>query len=151
MRPYDDNGELEYYTMNYAPFSIINELNHNQIDVEVLDSRFQAEFVIKPVRGLEINALGSVRYVKSSQEHQVSENSNMSESYRADYNSVVREANGNLYRDPDHIDGVPVTVLPKGGFYIRTDNQLLNYYLHHYLQYLVHGNHYLQYMSGLFL
>ena len=128
LRPYDDNGELEYYTMNYAPFSIINELNHNQIDVEVLDSRFQAEFVIKPVRGLEINALGSVRYVKSSQEHQVGENSNMSESYRADYNAVVREANGNLYRDPDHIDGVPVTVLPKGGFYNRTDNQLLNYY-----------------------
>lgn len=128
LRPRDDNGELEYYTMNYAPFSIINELNNNKIDVEMLDTRFQAELEVKPVKAVTLSALGSIRYVKSSQEHQVSENSNMSESYRADYNAVVRQANGNLYRDPDNITGVPVTVLPKGGFYDRTDNKLLNYY-----------------------
>ncbi len=128
LRPYDDNGALEYYTMNYAPFSIINELRNNQIDVEMLDTRFQAELEMKPIKALSLSALGSVRYVKSSQEHQVRETSNMSESYRADYNAMVRENNGNLYRDPDNITGVPVTVLPKGGFYNRTDNKLLNYY-----------------------
>lgn len=128
LRPYDDQGELEYYTMNYAPFSIINELNNNQIDVEMLDTRFQAELIVKPIRGMELSALGSVRYVKSSQEHQVRENSNMSESYRADYNAMVRASNSNLYRDEDNLTAVPVTVLPKGGFYNRTDNKLLNYY-----------------------
>jgi len=128
LRPYDDQGNLEYYVMNYAPFSILNELRNNQIDVEMLDTRFQAELEIKPVKGFDVKVLGSVRYVKSSQEHQVSEASNMSESYRSDYNAMVRENNSNLYRDPDNITGVPVTVLPKGGFYNRTDNKLLNYY-----------------------
>ncbi|MDL2231261.1 SusC/RagA family TonB-linked outer membrane protein [Porphyromonadaceae bacterium OttesenSCG-928-L07] len=128
LRPYDENGNLEYYTMNYAPFNILNELQNNQVDVEVLDSRFQAEVEIKPVRAFNVKVLGSVRYVKSSQEHQVNEHSNMAESYRADYNAMVRTANGNLYRDPDNITAVPVSVLEKGGFYIRTDNKLLNYY-----------------------
>ena len=26
VRPYDDNGNLEYVQMNYAPFNIFNEL-----------------------------------------------------------------------------------------------------------------------------
>lgn len=128
LRPYDDNGDLEYYTMNYAPFSIINELKNNQVDVEVLDTRFQAELEVKPMKALNVKLLGAIRYVKSSQEHQVRENSNMSESYRADYNAMVRTGNKNLYRDPDNITAVPRTVLPNGGFYIRTDNKLLNYY-----------------------
>lgn len=128
LRPRDDNGNPEYYVMNYAPFSILNELDNNQIDIELLDTRFQAEVELKPWRPLNVKLMGSVRYVKSSREHQIHENSNMAESYRADYNTMVREYNGNLYRDPDNITGVPVSVLPKGGFYTRSDNSLLNYY-----------------------
>lgn len=151
LRPYDDEGGLEYYTMNYAPFSIINELKNNQIDVEMLDTRFQAELVVKPMRGMELSALGSVRYVKSSQEHQVRENSNMSESYRADYNAMVRENNSNLYRDEDNLTAIPVTVLPKGGFYNRTDNKLLNYYFRGMANYnnVFHDFHNVNVLAGM--
>jgi TonB-linked SusC/RagA family outer membrane protein len=128
LRPRDDKGNYEYYTMNYAPFNILDELNNNQIELEMLDTRLQGELEIKPIRPLNIKLMGSIRYVKTSQEHQIMENSNMSESYRADYNEEVRQNNANLYRDPDDVLSVPIEVLPKGGFYTRRDNMLLNYY-----------------------
>jgi TonB-linked SusC/RagA family outer membrane protein len=128
LRPYDDNGNYEYYVMNYAPFNILDELNNNKIDIEVLDARFQGELDINPVKRLNVKLMGSARYVKTSQEHQIRENSNMAESYRAAYNTAVVEANRNLYRDPDNLTAVPQVVLPKGGFYTRRDNTMLNYY-----------------------
>lgn len=128
MRAYDDNGNPENYVMNYAPFNIFNELNNNYIDIDMLDSKFQAELDIKPMLGFDIKLLGAVRYVKSSREHKINERSNQAEAYRAAYDATVRESNKYLYEDPD-TPGMPkVSVLPQGGFYNRTDNRLLNYY-----------------------
>ncbi|MDL2319757.1 SusC/RagA family TonB-linked outer membrane protein [Alistipes sp. OttesenSCG-928-B03] len=129
MRPYDENGNLEYYMMNYAPFNILNELDHNFIDIDVLDSKFQAEVQIKPMPGFDIKVLGAIRFVKSSREHKITENSNMAEAYRADYNAMIRKKNDYLYTDPDQPGLPPYSVLPQGGFYNRTDNRLLNYYV----------------------
>ncbi|MDL2319761.1 SusC/RagA family TonB-linked outer membrane protein [Alistipes sp. OttesenSCG-928-B03] len=150
LRPYDDEGNYEYYTMNYAPFNILDELENNTIDVEVLDSRFQAELDINPTSKLNVKLMGSARYVKTSQEHQIRDKSNMSESYRADYNTVVIEANRNLYRDPDNITAVPLSVLPQGGFYTRRDNTLLNYYFRAMVNYsnVFSGNHTLNVLAG---
>lgn len=128
MRAYDENGDPEYYVMNYAPFNIFNELKNNYIDIDMLDSKFQAELEIKPLAGLDIKLLGAVRYVKSSREHKINELSNQAEAYRAAYDATVRKSNKYLYDDPD-TPGLPkVSVLPQGGFYNRTDNRLLNYY-----------------------
>lgn len=128
MRPYDDNGNLEYYIMNYAPFNILNELKNNYMDINILDSKFQLELEITPMKGWDIKALGAVRLVKSSREHKIMERANLAECYRMDQDATIRKGNQYLYNDPD-FPGLPaVSVLPQGGFYNRTDNRLLNYY-----------------------
>ncbi|MDR2131152.1 MAG: SusC/RagA family TonB-linked outer membrane protein [Odoribacteraceae bacterium] len=128
MRPYDNDGKLDFYVMNYAPFNIIHELKKNYLDIDMLDSQFQTEFEIRPMRGWDIKAMGSIRFVKSTREHKIREGSNLAECYRADGNATVRKANSYLYADPEIPGSVPVTVLPQGGFYNRVDNRLLNTY-----------------------
>jgi TonB-linked SusC/RagA family outer membrane protein len=128
MRPYDGNGALEFYVLNYAPFNIIHELNKNYLDIDMLDTQFQTEFEIRPMRGWDIKAMGSIRFVKSTREHKIQEGSNLAECYRADYDATIRKANSYLYADPEIPGSVPISVLPQGGFYDRTDNRLLNTY-----------------------
>ena len=52
----------EFYTRNYAPFNIIDELGRNYIDLNVVDTKFQAELRYKPVTGLELSALAAIKY-----------------------------------------------------------------------------------------
>ena len=151
MRAYDENGDPEYYVMNYAPFNIFNELKNNYIDIDMLDTKFQAELAIKPRTGFDINFLGAVRYVKSSREHKITENSNQAEAYRAEYDATIREANKFLYDDPD-TPGMPkISVLPQGGFYNRTDNRLLNYYFRGAVNYMksINDLHVFNVMGGM--
>ena len=42
-------------------------------------------------------------------------------------NTTVRDNNDLLYTDPDNAYALPITVLPQGGFYKRTDNRMLSY------------------------
>jgi TonB-linked SusC/RagA family outer membrane protein len=128
MRPYDSKGEMEFYVLNYAPFNIIHELQKNYLDIDMLDSQFQMEFEIRPKKGWDIKAMGSIRFVKSTREHKIQEGSNLAECYRADYSATIRQANSYLYADPEIPGSVPVSVLPQGGFYNRTDNRLLSSY-----------------------
>lgn len=128
MRPYDDAGELEYYVLNFAPFSVINELKKNYMDIDMLDTQFQAEFDIKPTEHWDMKLIGAIRFVKSTREHKIQEGSNLAECYRADYDATIRSLNQFLYADPDNPGAVAESVLPQGGFYDRTDNRLLNYY-----------------------
>ena len=73
----------EYYTRNYTSFNIFNELDNNYIDINVTDLKFQAELNWKPIKGLDINALGAYRYQSSVQQHYVKDNSNQANAYRA--------------------------------------------------------------------
>lgn len=41
LTPYDENGNLEYFTRNYAPFNIIEELDNNYIDLDMMDMKLQ--------------------------------------------------------------------------------------------------------------
>lgn len=70
-------------TRNYANFNIFDELDNNYIDLTVLDVKFQGELQWKPIVGLTINALGSVRYIATNQNHYVMDHSNQAEAYRA--------------------------------------------------------------------
>ncbi|WP_287336876.1 SusC/RagA family TonB-linked outer membrane protein, partial [Porphyromonas sp.] len=117
----------EYYTANYAPFNIFNELENNYIDLDVLDAKFQAELRFKPIRGLELTLLGAFKHTAASQQHNVRDNSNQALAYRAMPNSVIRESNKYLYRDPDHPYDLPSTVLPNGGFMHKGENRMSNY------------------------
>ena len=61
----------ETYIMNYAPFNILNEAKNNYIDLDMADMKYQMELTYKPVKGLDLSAIGAFRYVKSTQEHKI--------------------------------------------------------------------------------
>ena len=109
----------EYYTRNYAPFNIVNELEKNYMDLDVVDTKFQGEIKVRPVKPLEISVLGSVRYQISSTEHNIKEGSNQAEAYRANGSMMITNANPYLYDNPD-LPGVdPYPILEQGGILIR--------------------------------
>ena len=132
---YDANGNLEYFRRNFAPFNIINELDNNYIDLNIIDLKLQGELGYKITKHLRYDFIGALRYVKSSREHQITENSNMANAYRANENATMNRANKFLYSDPDHPDDPKVVVLPYGGFYNRTEDQLLNFDVRNSLTY----------------
>ena len=114
----------EYYVANFAPFNIFNELNNN---LNVLDAKFQLELKYKPIKGLELSALGAFKYMASTQEHNVKDNSNQAMAYRAMSNGIIREANKYLYNDPSNPYKMPFSVLPYGGLYHKGDNRMSDY------------------------
>lgn len=124
---YDENGDREYFRRNFAPFNILTELENNYMNINVSDLRLQGDLKYKFTPALTFEFVGAVRYVKSSMEHQITENANMANAYRAAGNSTIRQNNRFLYRDPDDPEAEPVVVLPYGGFYNRTEDQLVSY------------------------
>ena len=117
----------EFYTRNYADFNILHELDNNYMDFDVVDMKFQGEFKLKPVTGLELSALGAVKYSSTAQQHTITDFSNQAMAYRAMPTTTIRDNNSFLYTDPDNPYAVPVTVLPDGGIYERTDFRMLSY------------------------
>jgi hypothetical protein len=129
MTAFDENGNREYFTRNYAPFNILSELENNTIDLSVLDLKVQGEFSYTFPNNLKYSFDGSYRYAKTGQEHKVRENSNMALAYRAAGDATIRENNRFLYRDPNNAEAEPVVVLPSGGFYDTDDDYLVNYFV----------------------
>lgn len=127
MRAYDTAGNLEYFRRNFAPFNIISELANNFIDVNVLDLKLQGELSYKIANHLRYDFIGAIRYVKSSFEHQITENANMANAYRANQTATIAAANKFLYTDPDNPSAPPVVVLPFGGFYNVTEDKLISF------------------------
>ncbi len=118
----------EYYTSNYAPFNILNELENNYMDLNIADVKFQAELRWKPIAGLEFAALGAVKYQGTSQEHNIKDNSNQAEAYRAGLNDkTIMDKNPLLYTNPDDPYALPISILPEGGIYRRTDYKMMSY------------------------
>jgi TonB-linked SusC/RagA family outer membrane protein len=124
----DEAGQLEYYRRNWAPFNILNEIDNNYIDFSVLDLNIQAELGYNFSPSLNYKFVGSVRYAMTSQEHKITENSNVAGAYRAADDATTRDDNKFLYSDPEDPDALPVVVLPEGGMYNRVDNKMVNYY-----------------------
>ena len=124
---FDEAGNPEFFTRNYAPFNIINELQNNSIHLKMVDVKAQLELGWEIIKGLRYEFMGAVRYVKSDREHMITENSNMAEAYRADYTSTIRAKNKFLYKDPEHPEAEAISVLPYGGFYNRSEDQLTSY------------------------
>ncbi|WP_223581940.1 SusC/RagA family TonB-linked outer membrane protein [Sphingobacterium sp. GVS05A] len=114
-----------FYTRNYAPFNILHELENNYMDVEVADLRFQGDLKWKVIPELELGAFGSVRYQTTAQHHYIKDRSNQAMAYRAGLvepdNTTIRDNNPFLYKDPDDPYARPISVLPEGGIYNRTD------------------------------
>ncbi|MCW3088951.1 MAG: rane protein [Ferruginibacter sp.] len=132
---YDENGNLEYFRRNFAPFNIINELANNYLDLNVMDLKLQGELGYKITNHLRYDFIGAVRYVKSTREHQITENANMANAYRANDNATMAAANKFLYTDPDNPSAPPVVVLPFGGFYNRIEDKLVSFDVRNSLNY----------------
>ena len=106
-----------YYTRNYAPFNIKNELANNYMDLDVTDIKYQAQLTYKPITQLQFQGLVDYKFAQTVDVTKVTEHSNMAESYRAMDNATIRDRNPWLYTDPDVPNSLPITVLPNGGFY----------------------------------
>ncbi|MBX3256905.1 MAG: SusC/RagA family TonB-linked outer membrane protein [Chitinophagaceae bacterium] len=124
---FDENGEREYFTRNFAPFNILTELENNKLKINVIDLKLQGEAGYKFTKNLKYEFIGAIRYVRSTREQEVTENSNMANAYRAADNAEMRRNNRFLYQDPENLGAEKIVVLPYGGFYNRTEDQLLNF------------------------
>lgn len=122
------------YTRFYTPFNIFDELELNYNEYEVNDLMFRAELQWKALQfknhTLEVNGLISARNQHTKLVHNVMDDSNQANAYRAgtdeneDPNSTVRDGNKLLYTDPDDDSAIPVSILPKGGIKYQTDYNL---------------------------
>ena len=128
MRAYDDNGDLEYFRSDFAPFNIVYELGHNYVDMSVTDVSAQADLKYTPIKGLSLGATFSMRRATTLQEHKIHETSNQAEAYRASSTEAITTANGLLFADPLMPGSNPYTILPEGGFYNTDENTLRHLY-----------------------
>ncbi|WP_377110821.1 SusC/RagA family TonB-linked outer membrane protein [Mucilaginibacter litoreus] len=135
--PYDENGKLEYFTRDYAPFNIIHELQNNTLGLTQIDFKGQGGLKYKIIKELQYSFDGAYRFAKTNQEHKVTENSNQAQAYRAgiaEQNATIINSNRFLYRNPDDPNALPVSVLPYGGFYNTVDDNITNYYFRNALE-----------------
>ncbi|MFT3747546.1 MAG: SusC/RagA family TonB-linked outer membrane protein [Agriterribacter sp.] len=132
---FDENGEREYFTRNFAPFNVLTELENNKLKINVIDLKLQGEATYKFTPHLRYEFIGALRYVRSTREHEVTENANMANAYRAAGTSEIRKNNPFLYQDPENPSAEKVVVLPYGGFYNRVEDQLLNFDVRNSLNY----------------
>lgn len=117
----------EFYTRSYAPFNILHELDNNYMKLAVHDFRLTGIINYKPSRKVELTYLAGVQNTSTSQEHFILDNSNQASAYRAMPNAVVQNANRLLYTDPDNIYALPITILPNGGIYERSDRKMFKW------------------------
>jgi len=118
-----------YYRRNYAAFNIFDELDNNYIDLNIADLKFQGELNWKILPGLEAGFLASIKYQASTQEHNIKDQSNQAEAYRAGISppdATIREKNPLLYTNPDAPGELPISILPVGGIYDMTAYSMLS-------------------------
>ena len=116
-----------FYTRNFAPFNIHHELANNYMNLDVADLKFQAELKFKPVKGLELAALAASKYASTAQEHITTDDSNQAMAYRAMDDATIRTLNPFLYTDPDNRYALPISILPQGGIYRKTNYKMNGY------------------------
>lgn len=138
LTPYDQNGNREFFTQNFAPFNILNELENNTLELNLIDFKVQGGVKYKITKNLKYSFDGAYRYAKTTQEHKITAQSNMAQAYRAGISpddATIRKANRFLYSNPDDPNALPVSVLPYGGFYNTNDDFIKNYYVRNSLEF----------------
>ncbi len=128
IRPFDENGDLEFFRRNFAPFNILHELDNNFIEIEVVDVSAQTNFDYSPIENLNLKGVMQIRYANTNREHIVTENSNQAEAFRADGTQFIQQSNNLLFQDPANPGLNPVVVLPQGGFNYQDQSDLINFF-----------------------
>ncbi len=125
--PYDENGNLEFFRKNYAPFNIIHELQNNYINIDVTDISFQTDLDYKLTDNLTANSTINYRKAITRREHIIGDESNQAEAFRAD-EGVLANINPFLYQDRDNLTRPPFSILPEGGINIYNEDVLDYFY-----------------------
>lgn len=139
-RPYDDTGHYEYYRANWTDFNIIEELRNNKIKLDLLDAKIQADLKYDVAKSLKYQFKGSMRYVKATQRHMITEHANAARAYRAIDDPTVKRDNIFLFEDPDFPNRQKKSVLPYGGFYNLNRRTLESFYVRNTLSYNLYFN-----------
>ncbi|ERJ59895.1 SusC/RagA family TonB-linked outer membrane protein [Sphingobacterium paucimobilis] len=148
MRPYDDDGNLEFYRANFAPFNILHEMDNNFVDVSLKEIKFQLDALWKITNNLHYASIISVRTTTAQSEHITTEQSNVAQSYRA-MDPSIRNSNGKLYDDPFDDNQFKISVLPRGGILILDNNRGEFYTVRNTINYKpVFQNHSFDLMGG---
>lgn len=129
IRPYDSDGNLEYFRRNYAAFNILEELNYNYININVADLSTQVDLNYKVQENINFRSAIQGRYASTRREHVIHERSNQAEAYRANQTQYIQESNPLLFDDPDDGNPNPIVVLPEGGFNILNTDDLRYFYM----------------------
>lgn len=139
---FNDDGSFFYVRNNYAPFNILEELDNNYLHIKSIDFKLQGELRYKILPELTYALDAAYRYVKTSQDHIIEEESNMPRAYRAGtiydplgVNSTIISNNPYLYRDPTNVEDEAISVLPYGGFRNRDAVDMDNYTFRNSLNY----------------
>ena len=135
LTPYNEDGSLEFFTRSYAPFNIMSELDNNYLTLNMLDIKVQGGVKYKILPKLTYSFDGAYRYARSERQHYILDDANMANAFRANQNPGVNSNNNLLYPDPDFPNDPAVVVLPEGGFFNTTNNNILNYYLRNNLEF----------------
>ncbi|MCY4780761.1 SusC/RagA family TonB-linked outer membrane protein [Sphingobacterium sp. UT-1RO-CII-1] len=133
--PFDENGKREYFVRDYAPFNILNEIENNYAELSMIDFKVQGGFTYEFLKDLKYSINGAFRYTKTENELFLKEGSNYVQSWRMMDDATVVGSNGRLYKDPDFPNELPVSVLPEGGFYNISSDNLKFYYFRQDLEY----------------
>jgi TonB-linked SusC/RagA family outer membrane protein len=129
IKPYNNDGSLEYFRRNYAAFNIAEELQLNYINITVGDISTQADINYEIRENLTFRSTMQGRYATTRREHVIHERSNQAEAYRADDTQYIQDANPLLFRDPDDPSSQPIIVLPEGGFNNVNEDELRFFYV----------------------
>lgn len=122
MKPYNDNGDYEYYKKGYADFNIIKEINNNYIDLGSSDFLVQLNLNYKVNNSLKLTGLFNTRFSNSTIDEIQTEASNYAEQFRVNLFNL-RERNQRLYVRPGSPSyELPASVLPEGGMLDRETN-----------------------------
>lgn len=124
LRPYNEDGSLEYYRNNWAPFNIFNEYANNKMNIDVLDFKIQGEATYRLNDDIAIKTLLSTRQAYTSTTHEVHEASNIVQAFRANENPFVAQQNIYLVHDKDNPQLQPKVGLTHGGILNKTEASL---------------------------
>ena len=133
--PFDENGRREYFVRDYAPFNILTEMENNYAKLSMIDFKVQGGLKYEFIKDLTYSINGAFRYTKSESELFLKEGSNYVQSFKAMDDATIVGSNGRLYKDPDFPNNPAVSVLPDGGFYNITGDNMKFYYFRQDLEY----------------
>ncbi|WP_344848797.1 SusC/RagA family TonB-linked outer membrane protein [Pedobacter jeongneungensis] len=132
---FDQNGNREYFTKNYAPFNILTELENNYLKLGQIDLKVQGGIKYQIIPTLKYSIDGAYRFAKTERQTYILEGANLALAYRADQDATTIGSNKYLYSDPDQPYADPTVVLPDGGFYNTQTDNLKNFYFRQNLEF----------------